>query len=87
MKSLQDSRRSKTMSDINSVSLSGVAVRKVEISEAKGFPVAQFYIDVEGGGQQRPKGKSQIVAYVEFMDVARKLTMVDRIVLIGSSLS
>lgn len=71
------------MADINSVSLSGIVAHKVEVSEAKGFPVAHFYIDVEGGGQQKPKGKFKIVAYAECVDVAKKLSVGDRIVLIG----
>jgi hypothetical protein len=79
MESLEDSRRNKPMSDINSVSLSGIVAHKVEISEAKGFPVAHFYIDVEGGGQQKPKGKFKIVAYAECVEVARKPSVGDRI--------
>ena len=42
------------MADINIVSLSGVLTSPVETARAKDVPVARFYIDVEGAGDQRP---------------------------------
>lgn len=74
------------MTDINTVSLSGVLTSNVETSKAKDVPVARFYIDVEGAGDQRAKGNFKIVAFGEWADAAKKLSEGDRVVLVGALL-
>lgn len=74
------------MADINTVSLSGVLSTNVETSRAKGVPVARFFIDVEGAGDQRPKGNFKVVAFADLAEVARKLSEGDRVVLVGTLL-
>jgi len=51
----------KLMTDINTVSLSGVLVADVEMSKAKGISVARFFVDVEGAGDQRAWGNFKVL--------------------------
>ena len=74
------------MTDINTVSLSGILSGDVETSKGKGVSVARFFIDVEGAGGQRPCGIFKIVAFAEWADVAMKLSKGDRVVLVGALL-
>ena len=74
------------MTDINTVSLSGVLATNVETSKAKGIAVARFFIDVEGAGDKRAVGNFKVVAFAESADIARKLAEGDRIVLVGALL-
>ena len=74
------------MTDINTVSLSGILNGDVETSKGKGVSVARFFIDVEGAGGQRPCGIFKIVAFAEWADVAMKLSKGDRVVLVGALL-
>ena len=74
------------MTDINTVSLSGVLASNVETSKAKGLAVARFFIDVEGAGDKRAVGNFKIVAFAEWADIAKKLSEGDRIVLVGALL-
>ena len=72
------------MAEINTVSLSGVLSSDVETSKAKGLTMAEFYIEVEGAGSQRPVGKFKVVAVAEWAEVAKKLSSGDHIVLVGA---
>jgi single-stranded DNA-binding protein len=74
------------MADINTVSLSGVLTSEVQTSKAKGVPVARFFLDVEGAGDQRPRGNFKVVAFAEWAEAARKLSPGDRVVLVGALL-
>ena len=74
------------MTDINTISLSGVLASDVETSEAKDIAVARFFIDVEGAGDKRATGNFKIVAFAEQADVAKELAEGDRIVLVGALL-
>lgn len=51
------------MPDINTVSLSGVLTAGVETHRKADLEVARFYNDVEGAGDNRPKGNSKVVAF------------------------
>ena len=72
------------MSDINTVSLSGVLTADVESSRSKDLSVARFYIDVEGAGDKRPFGNFKIVAFAEWAELAKKLSEGDRVILVGA---
>ena len=74
------------MTDINTVSLSGVLASNVETSKAKGIAVARFFIDVEGAGDKRAVGNFKVVAFAEWADIAKQLSEGDRIVLVGALL-
>lgn len=77
---------SKLMTDINTVSLSGVLANNVETSKTKGIAVARFFIDVEGAGDKRAAGNFKVVAFAEQADMAKELAEGDRIVLVGALL-
>ena len=74
------------MTDINTVSLSGIVASKVETSKAKNVSVARFYVDVQGAGNNRPCGNFKVVAFAEQADMAQELAEGDRIVLVGALL-
>jgi len=74
------------MSDINTVSLSGVLVGDVETAKAKGMSVARFFIEVEGAGDRSARGNFKAVAFAEWADVAKNLSEGDRVVLVGALL-
>ena len=74
------------MTDINTVSISGVLASNVETSKAKDVAVARFFVDVEGAGNKRASGKFKVVAFAEQADVAKELAEGDRIVLVGALL-
>lgn len=74
------------MTDINTVSLSGVLASAVETSKAKDVAVARFFIDVEGAGDKRAVGNFKVVAFAEWADVAKQLSEGDRVVLVGALL-
>ena len=74
------------MTDINTVSISGVLANDVETSKAKDVSVARFFIDVEGAGNKRAAGKFKVVAFAEQADVAKELAEGDPIVLVGALL-
>jgi len=74
------------MSDINTVSLSGVLTANVESSRSKDLSIARFYIDVEGAGDKRPCGNFKIVAFAEWAELAKKLSGGDRVILVGALL-
>jgi hypothetical protein len=74
------------MTDINTVSLSGIVASKVETSKAKEVSVARFYVDVEGAGDKRSYGNFKVVAFAEQADMAKELAEGDRIVLVGALL-
>jgi len=74
------------MSDINTVSLSGVLTADIESSKSKDLSVARFYIDVEGAGDKRPFGNFKIVAFAEWAELAKKLSEGDRVILVGALL-
>ena len=74
------------MTDINTVSLSGIVASKVETSKAKNISVARFYVDVQGAGDKRPYGNFKVVAFAEQADMAKELAEGDRIVLVGALL-
>ena len=74
------------MTDINTVSISGVLASNVETSKAKDVAVARFFVDVEGAGNKKATGKFKVVAFAEQADVARELDEGDRIVLVGALL-
>jgi single-stranded DNA-binding protein len=73
----------KLMTDINTVSLSGVLVADVEMSKAKGVSVARFFVDVESAGDQRAWGNFKVVAFAEWAEVAKKLSRGDKVVVVG----
>jgi len=74
------------MTDINTVSLSGVLATNVETSKAKDVAVARFFIDVEGAGDKRAIGNFKVIAFAEWADIAKQLSEGDRIVLVGALL-
>ena len=74
------------MTDINTVSISGVLASNVDTSKAKDVAVARFFVDVEGAGNKRATGKFKVVAFAEQADAAKELAEGDRIVLVGALL-
>jgi hypothetical protein len=74
------------MTDINTVSLSGIVASEVETSKAKDVSVARFYVDVEGAGDKGAYGNFKVVAFAEQADMAKELAEGDRIVLVGALL-
>ena len=74
------------MTDINTVSLSGIVASNVETSKARNISVVRFYLDVQGAGDKRPSGNFKVVAFAEQADAAKELAEGDRIVLVGALL-
>ena len=72
------------MTDINTVSLSGIVADDVKKSKSKGVSVARFFLEVQGAGNPRPVGKFEIVAFAEWAEMASKLSKGDRVVLVGA---
>ena len=72
------------MTDINTVSLSGIVADDVKKSKSKGVSVARFSLEVQGAGNPRPVGKFEIVAFAEWAEMASKLSQGDRVVLVGA---
>jgi len=72
------------MTDMNTVSLSGVLNGDVETAESKGIKIARFFIDVEGAGDQRPCGIFKVVAFADWAEAARNLSSGDQVVLVGA---
>lgn len=72
------------MTDMNTVSLSGVLSGDVETAESKGIKIARFFIDVEGAGDQRPCGIFKVVAFSDWAEAAKNLSTGDRVVLVGA---
>ena len=72
------------MTDINTVSLSGIVSGDVKISKPRGVSVARFYIETEGAGNPRTVGKFEIVAFAEWAEMTRELSKGDRVVLVGA---
>ena len=66
--------------------MSGVLTSDVETSKAKGIAVARFFVDVEGAGDRRPCGNFKVVAFGEWVEVAKKLSEGDRVILVGALL-
>ena len=72
------------MPEINTISVSGVLYNDVDLCRTNGIPEARFYLQIEGASTTRPCGIIAIVAYSQWIEVTKKLSKGDRVIIVGA---
>lgn len=71
------------MTNINTVTLSGIVADPIRKSKTKGALVARFFLEVQGTEGPRSLGKFEIIASGEWAEMAQHLSKGDHVVLVG----
>ena len=72
------------MAEINTVSVSGIVFDHVGLSKTDGIPEARFYLQIEGASTTRQHGLIEIVAYAQWIEVVKKLSKGERVIIVGA---